>query len=252
MRNLLYAATAAGALALAPMANADTIITFGQTSGANTITATGGLTGSTFAGTDVAISITQIAAALVTPINAFLDVSATNISGATQVGGLVGQHFAGTFSINSAADNSGTNYLSGTFSDGALTAIGSTGIAVFANTASFLSDVISTLDLPRSVSFGLTNVTPPVSLVPCTAASCAGGDLPRQLSPATPRQSPATLRPSRRQSLPHWRCSASACSASALSPPASVPDDLSTARGILSGALLGASLWLLLMTCLTG
>ena len=153
-------------------ARADTILTFGQTSGANTITATGDTTGTTLAGTDVAIQITQIAAALVTPINAFLDLSATNTSGAVQVGGLVGQHFAGTFSINSAADGSGTNYLSGPFNDGALTAVGSTAVAVFANEATFASDVITALDLPRSISFGLTNVQPPISLVACTAASC--------------------------------------------------------------------------------
>ena len=161
-------------LATAPIAaSADTIITFGQTSSSNTIVATGDTNGTTLGGTDVAVEITQIDAALVTPIDAFLDISATNISGAVVVGGLVGQHFAGTFSVNSAADNSGTNYLCGTFSDGALTAIGATGIAVFANTATFLSDVITTLDLPRSISLGLTNVQPPISLVACTDASCS-------------------------------------------------------------------------------
>jgi PEP-CTERM motif len=179
MRNLLYAATAVGALAVAAPASADTIITFGQTSGSNTITGTGGLTGTTFGGTDIGVSISQIDAnpPLATPIVAFLDLSATNTSGATVAAGLVGQHFDGTFSITSGAGDTGTNYLSGSFSDGALTEIGSTGIAVFANTGSFTSDVITTLSLPRSISFGLTNVTPAVSLVTCTvSASCDTGE----------------------------------------------------------------------------
>jgi hypothetical protein len=177
MRNLRYAAIAITLLALTPAANADTIITFGQTSGSNTITGTGGLTGTTFSGTDIPVSITQIAAVVVTPTNAFLDVTATNTSGATQVGGLIGQNFAGSFSVNALANNTGTNFLAGTFSGGAITLIGSTGIAVFAPTANFTSDVITPLGLPRSLSFALTNVTPPVSLTPCNTAlpTCDSG-----------------------------------------------------------------------------
>jgi hypothetical protein len=176
MNKLLATAATAALLALTPAANADTIITFGQTSGSNTVTGTGGLTGTTFGGNDIAVSISQIDTLppLATPISAFLDFTATNTTGATVIGGLVGQHFDGTFSINSLANNTGTNYLSGTFSDGALTSVGSTGIAVFADTGIFTSSVITTLGLPRSISFGLTNVTLPVSLTPCTSASCGG------------------------------------------------------------------------------
>jgi hypothetical protein len=180
MRNLLYATTAITLLALTPAANADTIINFGQTSGSNTITGVAGLTtGTTFSGTDIAVSVTQIAAAAATPFNAFLDISATNTSGATLTGNLITQHYSGTFSVNSLANNTGTNFLSGSFSDGIITLAGSTGIAVTADTATFTSDVISTLGLPRSVSLGLTNVTPPVSTTLCTAASC-GPILPGQ------------------------------------------------------------------------
>ena len=168
MRNLLYAATATTLLALTPAANAAVILTFGQTPGVNTITGTASATGTTWGGTNIPVSITQIDAPAVTPINAFLDVTASSTSGATTVAGLTGQHYAGTFSLNALANNTGTNYLSGSFSDGALTSVGSTSIAVFAPTASFASDVITTLGLPRSISFGLTNVTPPVSLTACT------------------------------------------------------------------------------------
>jgi hypothetical protein len=179
MRNLLYATTAITLLALTPAANADTIINFGQTGGVNTITGTAGLTtGTTFTGTNVAVSITQIAAATATPISAFLDITAVNTTGANLTGNLITQHFAGTFSVNSLANNTGTNFLSGVFNDGIITQGGSTSIAVTANTALFTSDVITTLGLPRSVSFGLTNVTPGASVTPCTASSCAGGDTP--------------------------------------------------------------------------
>jgi hypothetical protein len=181
MRNLLYATTAITLLALTPTANADTIINFGQTSGANTITGTAGnLTGTTFSGTDVAVQITQIAAAaVVTPTLAFLDFTATNTSGATLTGSLITQHYAGTFSVNSLANNTGTNFLSGTFSDGIITQVGSTSISITANQALFASSVITSLGLPRSVSFGLTNVTPGASLTPCSAGTCTGGDIPQ-------------------------------------------------------------------------
>jgi hypothetical protein len=182
MRNLLYAATATTLLALTPAANADTIITFGQTGAGTTVTGVAGLaTGTTFSGTDIPVSISQILATppLATPISAFLDVTATNTTGVTNVGGLVGQHYTGSFSINSLANNTGTNFLAGTFNDGALTSIGATQIAVFAPTALFTSSVITTLGLPRAIGFSLTNVTPAVSTTPCTAASCAGGDIPQ-------------------------------------------------------------------------
>ena len=169
MNKQLVGVAAAAALGLmTTAANATVILTFGQTPGVNTITGTASATGTTWGGTNIPVSITQIAAPLATPINAFLDVTASSTSGAITVGGLTAQHFDGTFSVNALANNTGTNYLSGSFSDGALTSVGSTSIAVFAPTASFASDVITTLGLPRSISFGLTNVTPPVSLTACT------------------------------------------------------------------------------------
>ena len=60
MRNLLYAATATTLLALTPAANADVILTFGQTGGANTITGTASATGTTWGGTNIPVNITQI------------------------------------------------------------------------------------------------------------------------------------------------------------------------------------------------
>jgi hypothetical protein len=167
-KQLVGVAAAAALGLMTTAANAAVILTFGQTPGVNTITGTASATGTTWGGTDIPVSITQIAAPLATPINAFLDVTASSTSGAITVAGLTAQHFDGTFSLNALANNTGTDYLSGSFSDGALTSVGSSSIAVFAPTASFASDVITTLGLPRSISFGLTNVTPPVSLTACT------------------------------------------------------------------------------------
>jgi hypothetical protein len=167
-KQLVGVAAAAALGLMTTAANAAVILTFGQTPGVNTITGTASATGTTWGGTNIPVSITQIAAPLATPINAFLDVTASSTSGAITVAGLTAQHFDGTFSLNALANNTGTDYLSGSFSDGALTSVGSSSIAVFAPTASFASDVITTLGLPRSISFGLTNVTPPVSLTACT------------------------------------------------------------------------------------
>jgi hypothetical protein len=180
MKWKLLAAVAAIVIAggLLPPAKADLILTFGQSGSGNTITGTSGLTtGTTISGTNVPVTITQIAAGVSVPISAFLDVTATNISGAQTAGNLIAQNYSGSFSFNGLANNTGTNYLSGTFSDGAITAQASTAIALFADTATFQSDVITTLNLPRSLSLGLTNVTPPVSTIACTAVSCAPSSL---------------------------------------------------------------------------
>src|SRR3954452_1110648 len=85
---LIITSAFAASLFAAPAANATQIITFGQTSGVNTITGTASLTGTTWGGTDIPVLITQIGAPAVTPINAFLDVTAASTSGATNVGGL--------------------------------------------------------------------------------------------------------------------------------------------------------------------
>jgi hypothetical protein len=160
------AATVAALALLAAPANAVTILSFGQSGNGNTITGTNSLSGTTFGGTDVPITITQIDAGLATPFAAFLDLSATSTPAGATVGsgGAIVEHFLGTFSINANAANTGTNYLSGTFADGAITSEGATAIAVFAPTTTFASDVIADLGLPRSLTLGLTNVTPEVSL----------------------------------------------------------------------------------------
>jgi hypothetical protein len=170
MRKHLLAGLAALALlgSVIP-ASATLIVAFGQAIGGNTISGTANAGGTTWGGLDIPVTITQIDAINPTPIAAFLDVTATSTAaGATLIVGppnLIVEHFTGSFSINRLADNSGINFLSGTFNDGALTAQGATAIAVFAPSTTFNSDVITALDLPRSLSFALTNVAPAVDVV---------------------------------------------------------------------------------------
>jgi hypothetical protein len=179
MKHLTLAAAAALGLAAAPIAaQAATLLTFGQSSGLNTITATANATGTTFSGTGIAVSISQIDAPAVTPIPAFLTLSATSTAaGATVIpsvppapNGIV-EHFTGTFSVTSLAGGGGTNYLSGTFADAAITATGSSAIAVFAPTTTFTSSVITDLSPPRSLSLALTNVTPVAGTVPAAGTT---------------------------------------------------------------------------------
>ena len=90
------------------------------------------------------------------------------------------EHFAGSFTLTSGAGDSGTNYLSGTFADAAITAIGATQIAMFAPTTAFTSDVITALGLPRAIGFTLTSVEPAVSL-----AAASGTTSGETLAPFT-------------------------------------------------------------------
>jgi len=179
MRRLLPTlAVGAGLLLAAASANAATIITSGQASGSNTVTIAGGLTGTTISATNVTQTVTQIdAVGVLTPFSAFLTLSATNLDGATVAGGgAIVQHYSGSFTLTAGLGGTGTNYLSGTFHDAAITAQGSTAIAVFGNTVTTLtSDVIKDLAEPRSVTIGLTNInvaTGGVTTTACTAAKC--------------------------------------------------------------------------------
>lgn len=193
----LIGALAAGLAIFAPPAQADVIITFGQNAQTNTINGTASATGTVWGGTDIAVTITQIAPnGPATPIQAFLDVSAQSSSGAINpVGNLVLQRFAGTFSICSTAAGCGVDYLSGSFSDGAITATGAAGIAIFAAQGVFSSDAILALSEPLSINFDLTNVSPLVSLVACTSTNpgCDSGQTINTFSAAVAGNASATI-----------------------------------------------------------
>jgi PEP-CTERM motif-containing protein len=193
------AIAAAVALGAAP-ASATVILTFGQNGSGNTITGTNLAGSTTITGTDVSISVTQILAALVTPFNALLDLSATSTGAAVLLAGNVTQEFSGSFCITSGAGCTGTNFLSGIFTDAVFGAAGGAALTLSAaqppGTLTFTSDVISAanLDLARGMSFSFANVSPPVSIVGGSLGSfgsSVSGTMSANVGQRTPE--PATL-----------------------------------------------------------
>jgi PEP-CTERM motif len=157
MRYALLAATMYAAISTA--SNAATIITFGQSGLANTVTGIANASGSHIRGEDIPVTITQIDSGAVTPpVDAFLYLAGDSTSGAT-TGLVTVQHFDGDFEITSGIGNTGINYLSGAFDDATFGIRAGTGLTLTAF-ATFTSDVISTLGLPRNFSLSFTNVTP--------------------------------------------------------------------------------------------
>jgi len=172
MRKLLLATTLVG-LPFLP-AHAVQILNDGQTSGSNTVIATenASMTATTISIVDAVVSIAQIDATpvILTPLNAFVDLTATSIDAATGVGasGLL-QHYSGTFSITSGAGGTGINYLSGSFTDAAFgLATGdqlSVNIANPPDTLVMSSAVGLPTAAPSSLTFALSNL---VSSAPFT------------------------------------------------------------------------------------
>jgi hypothetical protein len=155
-------------------ARAGTILVFGQT---NTVTpqfsALRSGSSTTLSAADIGVTITNLGGVpSATP--ALFTLSATNVTPATvDATGHITENFAGTFSIFSGAGQTGTNYLSGTFSD---TAFGQgTALTLSASfpgsLLSFTSDVIGALLPPRGMSLAFTDVTPGLSVVDGTLDS---------------------------------------------------------------------------------
>ena len=162
MKRLLLTATALGALALAPAANATLILTFGQTSNTQAVVATenGAQTATTLTSVDVPIQITQIENGV--PTSAFFDLAATSSGPAVPILGATAQRFSGTFSINSLANNTGVNYLSGVFTDVAIGAGPGGALTVGAppDSLTLTSSVITHLAQPSALGLGFANVAP--------------------------------------------------------------------------------------------
>jgi hypothetical protein len=164
MKRLLLATT----LIVAPLAasQAAVILTMGQTGSANTTTAfaNGVGTATAISNVNTPIQITQIDAPAVLPINAFFNFTASSTAAASTTP-VPNQHFSGTFSITSGTGGTGTNYLSGTFSD--IVLANDTSAIFSASTPdaiSFTSSVIPAgdLGLARAISLSFSNVTPGV------------------------------------------------------------------------------------------
>ena len=155
-------------------AHAIPILSFGQSGNVNTITGT--RTGNTTSlnATNAAVTISQIAAAIGTPINAFLTFDFDSTSAAVMVGPNITQSFSGDFCITSLANCAGINYLSGDLIDiafGANAAFNLNASTPPAANVLFTSDVITELDLNRGASFSFANVTPLLSIVNGTIES---------------------------------------------------------------------------------
>ena len=159
---LLGAAIVAGAMFFHAPAYATVILSFGQSASNQAITATenGAQTATTLSAVDVPIGITQIENGVATA--AFFDLSAASDGAAVPILGGTAQKFSGSFSINSAANNTGTNFLSGTFTDvtfgtgpGGALSVGAPPDALV-----FTSDVITSLALPAAIGLGFANVLP--------------------------------------------------------------------------------------------
>jgi hypothetical protein len=170
-------------LATAQAASAVTILVFGQNGTAQTVTATTnvGNTVTTITGTDIAVTLTALENGA-PGTQAFLDFTFTSDGAATANLGNIDQSFQGTFSFNSLANNTGTNFLSGNFNDLASGAAGGNQLTVGAgtptDTVNFASSVITSLGLERSLSIAFTNVLPALAICGTTlcgfAASVAG------------------------------------------------------------------------------
>src|SRR5678815_3593067 len=183
--NRAYLAFTVAVLALPAAARADVILTFGQTSPGNTITATanGAGTATTITANDVPVDVTQILGGA--PTTALFDLSITSTDAAQPLGGGGFQHYAGTFSILDGA----TNLLSGTFSD-ILLGSGTSGVLAAGappDTITFTSDVISVLDLARSPSVSPTSRPRSPSMAIPSARSPAASPGPSAPMPSLSR-----------------------------------------------------------------
>ena len=165
MKSVLFAGVAL--LGVAGVADAANVVTFSQTSGANTLTATvnGAQTQTTLTIDDAAISIGQLIAGA-PPATVFVSLNAVSNDAAVPILGAVIQHFDGHFCVSSAINCGGVNVLSGVFSDAAFGALSGPGLTVNVNnppdTLTLASDIIPASDLasPNAMSLGFTNLVP--------------------------------------------------------------------------------------------
>ena len=156
----------AGAWFFQAPAYADTILVFGQSSGTPiTATENAAQDQTTITALDAPIGITEIQNG--SPVAAFFDLNITSTDLAQPLGSGAAQHYAGTFSIFSGAGMTGTNFLSGSFTDlvfGTGTG-GALAVGAPPDLASFTSDVITSLSSPLAVGLAFTNIAPGFAIV---------------------------------------------------------------------------------------
>ncbi|HEY1439241.1 MAG TPA: PEP-CTERM sorting domain-containing protein [Mycobacterium sp.] len=167
MRKLLASTALIGGLALAgPAANAAIIASFAQNGTANTVNATDN---GTVTNINVVNASTDISALLGNPAvpAANFNLSSHSIDSAVTLAGLVVQHYAGTFCFSSGTNCTGTDYLSGTFTDAAVGTAGGPGLDVNVNnppdSLTLHSDVIAAnlLAAPNDLQLTFSGLTTP-------------------------------------------------------------------------------------------
>jgi len=177
MKRLLVTATALiGLAAAAPMANATTILTFGEALGGDPISATVTAGVTTISATNAEVTVTSIigSPALIAP--QFFTLDATSVAPATSVGGFITQAFSGSFSITAGAQN----ILSGTFTDEVFGAGTSLTLSVSNSTpgesVTFTSNVIPADELgaPDGFSLSFADVAPAARTTPLGCSGTPG------------------------------------------------------------------------------
>lgn len=165
----LALSVALGGTFLASSAQAIPVLNFGQTSSSNTVIGNRNGNSTNISGSNIAVSISQIAAATPTPLNAFLNFSFNNTTPATTINGFITQNYSGNFTITSGTGGSGTNYLSGSMIDvafGQNQAFNLNASTPPSGNVTFTSGVIaaSNLGLDRGAALAFTNVTPGLNM----------------------------------------------------------------------------------------
>ena len=177
MRALLLAGAA---MCCAVPSYAVQIISFGQSSTSNTVvgTANAGGTQTTIDIADAAVLIDQLFGVVTPPaIAAIMDLNATSVDAAVAVGTSILQHYSGNFTITSGPGGTGTNFLSGSFTDALFGEGGGTqfslNIAKPPDVLTVSSGVVNPAGLgpPSSFTLSFSSVAPPLTIDNATVAS---------------------------------------------------------------------------------
>ena len=173
MKNFLLVTATISTLMFPVVSHAALILTFGQSLDANDVVATAnaGNTATTIVANNAPVSVTQILGGV--PTSAFFDLNLHSTDAATALGSGATQHYAGTFSVTSGINDTGTNLLSGSFSD-ILLGVGPSAVLAAGSPPdiiSFTSDLIGPLSSPSAIALSFADVTPSFHIVGSTIAS---------------------------------------------------------------------------------
>jgi hypothetical protein len=148
-------------LGLSPNADATPLLSFGQTSGSPTISATDDGTTTLINGTNVAVSVTSFLGGGA-PFASILNLSLTSIGAISNSGGVLQQEYSGTATFTTG----GVNTLKAVFTDALFAITGSSSLTIQASqppgSIVFTSAVLPASDFsnPLAIAFSFADVTP--------------------------------------------------------------------------------------------